>query len=89
MGYLRTLATNNVRELVSAEKFYAVTPADGTDLTNGQCRALFIGVAGNVVVHNADGDSVTFAAAASQVLPIRTTRVLATNTTATGIVALY
>lgn len=89
MGFLRTRASNSARELVSAEEFYAVTPNDSTDLTHGQCRALFVGTGGNVAVLNDDGDSVTFAVGDGQVLPIRTTRVLATGTDASGIVALY
>lgn len=89
MSVLRTLATNNVRELATAENFYAVTPADGTDLPNGQCRQLYVGTGGTVAAVNKDGDTVSFTAGDGGYLNIRTARVLATGTTATGIIALY
>ena len=66
----------------------AVTPHDTTELDT-VCRALYVGGAGNVsVVMN--GTVVTFAGVgAGQILPIRTSLVRATLTTATSIVALY
>ncbi len=75
--------------LGSAEDFAAVTPSDGTDLTF-RCRALYIGVTGNVSVLALDGSTaVVFQAVpAGSVLMIRTARVRATGTTATGIIAL-
>ena len=67
----------------------AVTPSDGTDLTN-TTRGLFIGGAGNVTVIMANGETVTFTApVVGTILPIRVTRVKATGTTATAIVALW
>lgn len=67
----------------------AVTPADGTDLTNGICRGLFIGVAGNVNL-DVGGATVLFKGlSAGSILPVRASRVRATSTTATDIVALY
>lgn len=89
MTRVRTVAANHIGELASSARFFAVTTNDATDLTNGVCRSLFIGGAGNLVVHNEAGTSVTFAVIAGQTLNIRTKRVLATGTTATGIVALY
>ncbi len=73
----------------SAEDFAAVTPSDGTDLTF-RCRALFIGTAGNVSALAADGSTVVVFKnlPSGSVLPIRTSRVRATGTTATDIVAL-
>lgn len=69
----------------------AVTPADGTTLTNGQCRSLYIGGAGNVSVIMAnDTVAATFVGcSAGQILPIMATTVQATLTTATNIIALY
>ena len=67
----------------------AVTPHDSTNFTNGECRALYIGGDGNLVAI-VNGSAVTFTgASAGTILPIRCTRVNSTNTTATGIVALY
>ena len=67
-----------------------VTTNDSTDLTKAPTRALYIGVAGDVKVDMMDGSAgVVFKAAPVGVLPIRVTRVYATGTTATNIVALY
>jgi hypothetical protein len=65
----------------------AVTPSDTTELN---CRALYIGGTGNVVVHMPNRDvSVTFSnVLAGTVLPVSVRRVLVA-TTATNIVALY
>lgn len=66
----------------------AVTPSDTDELAR-YCRALYITGAGNVVVVTVDGSELTFAVIASQVLPVRCKQVKATNTTATGILALW
>jgi hypothetical protein len=67
----------------------AVTPSDGTDLTFVS-KKLFVGGAGNLVVITAAGNTVTFTGvAAGTILPIRVSRVKATGTTATNIVAMY
>lgn len=69
----------------------AVTPADGSDLPSGPCKSLYVGGAGNIVVHMAGDDAqVTFVGVvAGSILPIQVARVRATSTTATNIVALY
>lgn len=64
-----------------------VTPDDLTDLPITS-RALYIGVAGDVTVTTAGGDTVTFANVAG-ILPMRIARVHQTGTTATGIVAIW
>jgi hypothetical protein len=68
--------------------FQTVTPSD-TTLIN--CRAIFIGGAGNVTISK-DGSStgVLFAVTAGQILPVMLDqgRIMSTGTTATGIVAL-
>ena len=71
----------------------AVTASDSTDLrVNGQLpRAIWIGGAGNLAVKlGDDATAVTLTGvAAGTLLPIRPVNVMSTNTTATGIVALY
>lgn len=68
----------------------AVAPNDTTDLTTGATRALFVGGAGNIAVIMEDGSAVTFnGVTAGTLLPISVSRVKATNTTATNILALY
>lgn len=68
--------------------FQTVTASD-TTLIN--CRAIFIGGAGNITISK-DGSStgVLFAVTAGQILPIMLSqgRIMSTGTTATGIVAL-
>ena len=69
--------------------FAAVTPNDGTDLAH-ETKALYIGGAGNVAIHDTVDNSVTFVGAtAGSIIPVRTKRVLSTGTTATSIVALF
>lgn len=67
----------------------AVTPHDTNDLAT-PARALWVGGAGNVsVIANNDTAAVTIVGvAAGTLLPIMASRVRATNTTATSIVAL-
>lgn len=72
-----------------ARSLIAVTPNNSVDLTFVP-KALWIGGAGNVaVIALEDNASVTLnGCQAGQIIPIRVTRVLATGTTATNIVAM-
>ncbi len=66
-----------------------ITPNDSTDLGT-VTRAIYVGGAGNVAVTMKNGTSVTFTAPpVGTILPVRATRVLATGTTATNLVALW
>lgn len=66
----------------------AVTPSDVTNL-GSPARSLYVGGTGALsVVMYGDGATVTFAAVPVGVFPIQVTRVNATGTTATNIVAL-
>ncbi len=68
----------------------AVTPSDSTTFDNIP-RGLYIGGAGNVAVRMDDnGATLTFIGVpVGAILPLRVDRVMATNTTATNIIALY
>ena len=67
----------------------AVTPSDATDLTV-MPRAIYVGGTGNLALRMAGGQTVTLTGVqAGSLLPLRAARVLATGTTATGIVALW
>lgn len=67
----------------------AITPSDATNFTDGACHAIYVGGAGAVVAI-VNGTAITFSgAAAGSVIEIRATRVNATGTVATGLVALY
>ena len=72
----------------SARSGAAVTPSDSTDINT--TKALYIGTAGNIKVILADDSSaVTLTNCAVGYHPLRVTRVYSTDTTASGIVALY
>ncbi len=67
----------------------AVAPNDATDLPILP-RAFFVGQTGSLSARLAGGQSVVFQnVQGGTVLPIRATRINATGTTATGIVALW
>ena len=67
----------------------AVTPSDSTSFTQGPCRALYIGGAGNVSLQSGGAAVVFVGLAAGTILPVETPRVNSTSTTATNIVALF
>ena len=72
-----------------ADNFAAVTKSDTTDLAGGPCRALFVGVGGDVVAVTVADVAVTFKNVVSgTTLPVIARRVNSTSTTATDIVAL-
>lgn len=73
-----------------ARSVFAVTTSDSADLPNGVAKSLYVGVSGDVTVIPADGSTgVTFKAHPVGYLLCQVSRVLATGTTATNIVALY
>lgn len=85
---LTTIRDNALLTIPSASAA-AVTPHDSTNFAGGVCRGLYVGGAGNLVAI-VNGTAITFTGVpAGTVLPIRATRVNATSTTATAIVALY
>lgn len=72
----------------NATKAVAVTPNDTTVIS--ATKGLYVGATGNITVTMANGADVTFnALIAGQIHPISVTKVKATGTTATGIVAVY
>lgn len=79
----------NANDTGSASQGRAVTASDSTVLA--VTRAVWVGGAGNLAVVFEDGGSaVTLTGVtAGQLLPIRVTKVMSTNTTATSITALY
>lgn len=80
---------NNARITNSAVSVAAVTPSDTVALAY-DCIGLWVGVTGNVAVTMQDGSKATFTAVPSgTLLPVSPAFVNATNTTATGIVALF
>ena len=72
----------------TSEQAAAVSPHDVNDLTKAT-RGLYVGVSGDVKV-DIGGVTVTFTAMAAGIIhPISVTRVWATDTTATNMVAIY
>jgi hypothetical protein len=78
---------SNPSALFSARRLAAVTPSESTDLTGA--RAIWVGVAGNLVLKGVDDSSaVTLVVPAGVLIPVFVARVMAA-TTATSLVALY
>lgn len=65
----------------------AVTPSD-TDTYTPAFRAIWVGTAGNVALVTKQGTTVTFTNV-SGLLPVACTKVMATNTTASGITGIW
>lgn len=82
---------------VSVDEYdgYVVTPSDSADIYNGPCDAIACTGTGNIAVQLVAGGTTILATStlstipANTILPIQVSRILATNTTATGIYALY
>jgi hypothetical protein len=87
---MATAAYLSADATVSAHRASAVTTSDST-IYGQPTRALYIGAAGNLTVDMADGgSSVLFVGVqGGTLLPIQVTRIYATGTSATSIVALY
>lgn len=66
----------------------AVVASDTVDLTT-VTKALYVGVSGDIVAIMAGGQTVTFKSVPVGLLQIRASRIKATGTTATNIVALW
>lgn len=73
-----------------ARSAVAVDVSSTDQALSPECRALYVGGAGDVEVNMADtGSAIVFTCVAGQILPINAVKVLNANTTATAIVALY
>jgi hypothetical protein len=70
-----------------AWKLRAVTPSDATVIQT--TRSLYVGVAGDLRVRDADGNTVTVKNAPVGYHPLQVDMVLSTGTAATDILALY
>lgn len=80
-----------VAEQAPASHVAAVTPNDGTDLTQ-PCRAFSVGVAGDLKVTTLGGETLVIPEAAlvpGVIYPVRLTRVFDTGTSADGILVYW
>jgi len=75
--------------LDSANDAAAANLSNTDPLTNGICKALYVGVTGDVKVTMANGSAVTFKNVPVGILPIRAKQVWSTGTGASEILALY
>lgn len=80
------MAAHRTRD-VGAYKALSVTPSDATILE--VTRSLYVGVTGDLAVHTADGQTITFKNAAVGYHPLQVDQVMSTGTTASQIIALY
>lgn len=79
----------SIMETRPARKAVAITPADGSDLTE-YTRGIYVGVSGDVKVDLVEEGTVTFVGLAAGVIhPIAAKRVYATGTSATIILGIY
>lgn len=66
-----------------------ITPNDTSDLI-AVSRAIFVGTGGDLSIVTVGGDTLTFRSlAAGSLLPVRASRVLASNTTASDLLGLW
>lgn len=73
---------------VSARRAAAIATSDSADIET--TRAIYVGGTGNVKVDMVSGGTVTFSnLSAGAIVPIQVTKVYATGTTATLLLALY
>ena len=71
--------------MATARNHSAITPTDGLAI---YADALFVGTAGTVACKDRDGTSATYTVPAGGYILAQVTEVMATGTTATGIVGL-
>jgi hypothetical protein len=65
-----------------------ITPNDTTDIAT--TKGVYVGGSGNLTAIMSNGDTVTFIGmSAGMIHPLEVTRILATGTTATNLVAVY
>lgn len=80
----------SANDTAPTNNYATVTPSDTIELPQ-PTRGVYVGGAGNIALVGQPGSTaVTFVGvAAGTILPIRASRVMSTNTTASNIVALY
>lgn len=78
-----------VTPAATATDYFAITPSDTVNFTQGPVRGIYVGGAGNIVCVSNSGSVITFTAVpVGTVLNVQALRVNATSTTATNLVGL-
>ena len=67
----------------------AVSLSDSTNFSFGQCRALYVGVSGDITLDTPNQTAVLFKSVPIGILPVAAVRVRTTGTTASSLLALY
>lgn len=75
--------------IAPAIKGRAITLSNDSADNFALCDSIFVGTAGNIVVVEVDGTTTTYTNVPVGVFPVRAVRVNSTNTTASGLVAMY
>lgn len=83
-----TLAAEIVDPIKPIGRWFSITPSDTQTLPTA-VRALWIGIAGDVRLGNADGDDEVFRSVPTGYLVATPTRIYAGGTTASQILGLY
>lgn len=89
MSFTRYNEDGSRRVSSSVEDALAVTPSDSANLSKGATKGIYIGGAGDLSVILSSGTTIAFTGLSVGFHPISATRVRATGTTATNIVAVY
>lgn len=71
--------------MATARNHITITKSDATIIA---CDAVYVGVAGDVVIKDRDGTSATYTATAGAIIPVSATQVMSTGTTASALVGL-
>jgi len=82
------MSSLDTRLLQTFQDAAAITTNDTVDIAR-PAAALYIGTAGNIVLKTMNNTTITFLAVPVGILDISIRRVLSTNTTASGLIALY
>ena len=72
---------------ISAVDGAAITPSDSVVIQT--TRSIYVGVTGNLTLTMLSGNVVTFPNVPVGIFPAQATKIMATGTTASGIVAMY
>ena len=74
-------------DISSAFGAKSITPSDTAPIPT--TRALYVGTTGDIAVRMANGVTITFNSVPAGIFQVQVDKVMATNTTASNIIALY
>lgn len=84
------MATGAYEQGRPAKVLEDISKSDTVNFTNGVCRAIYVGGAGNIAVVTENDVAVTLVGClAGTIIPVQAKRVNSTNTTATNMVAMF